>query len=584
MLVDDSLLVREGSGWAATTDLTEVPVPPTISGVLVARLDRLPHAERAAIERAAVEGKVFHRSSVEALWVDDSKAEVADALGGLLRKELIRPDRPVFADEEGYRFRHLLIRDAAYDSLPKQLRGKLHERHASWLQERIGIQAVKYDEIVGYHLEQAYGYRAELGQVDAETHAIGRRAAERLGAAGRRAFLRSDGPAGAKLLARAAAMLRPEDPLRVDLVPNVRVVQGLADLSWADRVLTDAIEASATSGDRALAAHALVQRGLLRLFSDPDVTPGELIGVSERAIAVFEELGDELGLARAWRLAGQAHYLNRQAAGCANASEQALLHARRSTDRFEEQEIIEWLVIALMLGPEPAPTALERCEQLLGEIDQTTLLAAEVLSVIAPLLAMLGRSADAEAAFERAKAIMTEQDEWIWIALFWHSFLHVWHGTERMGEPELRTAYETLKAIGEKSHFSSLAHALANVVLVQGRYDEAEILVAECEAASRSNDVHSQITSRTIRARIAAQRGAHDDAERLARAAIAFGADSDFLLARAEAHEGFAEILEVAGRHTEALEQLRAAADLYEQKGVLIPANALRARLAAASV
>ena len=89
---------------------------------------------------------------------------------------------------------------------------------------------------------------------------LGRRAAELLGAAGRRAFLRSDAPAGANLISRAVALLSPDDPLRVELVPNVRVAQGL-DLTWAERVLTEAVEAAATTGDRRLAAHALVQRG-----------------------------------------------------------------------------------------------------------------------------------------------------------------------------------------------------------------------------------------------------------------------------------------------------------------------------------
>jgi tetratricopeptide (TPR) repeat protein len=236
-------------------------------------------------------------------------------------------------------------------------------------------------------------------------------------------------------------------------------------------------------------------------------------------------------------------------------------------------------VIALMLGPERAASALARCEELLGGVEESSLMAAEILSVIAPLLAMVGRGAEAEAAFERAMSIMTDQDEWIWIALFWHSFLHVWHGTERLGEPEVRTAYDSLKAIGEKSHFSSVSHALANVVLAQGRYDEAEVLVAECEAASRPNDVHSQIASRTIRARIAARRGLYDDAERLGLEAIAFGEDSDFLLARAEAHEGLAEVLEHAGRLAEAVSELERAAALYDEKGNEVASKAVRARL-----
>src|SRR6266571_4526810 len=132
--------------------------------------------------------------------------------------------------------------------------------------------------------------------------------------------MRSDAPAGLNLVSRAVKLLPPEDPLRVELVPNLRVVQGLSlEMAWADRVLTEAVEAAATTGDRGLAARALVQRGLLRLFSEPDVTPEELIDTAERSIAVFEELRDALGQARAWRLKAQAHYLGRRAASCVDA-------------------------------------------------------------------------------------------------------------------------------------------------------------------------------------------------------------------------------------------------------------------------
>ena len=167
-----------------------------------------------------------------------------------------------------------------------------------------------YDEIVGYHLEQAYLYRAELGLVDDASRALARQAAERLGSAGHRAFVRGDVAAAVNLISRAVPLLPADDPSRVGLVPNVRVVQGLrGDLSWADRVLTEAVAAAVASGDRQVEAHALVQRGLLRLFTQPDVAAQELIGVAEHAIAVFDEFGDELGLARAWRLVAQAHYL-----------------------------------------------------------------------------------------------------------------------------------------------------------------------------------------------------------------------------------------------------------------------------------
>ena len=579
MLVDDGLLERRGSRWVATADLTTVPVPPTISGLLAARLDRLPHSEREAIERAAVEGKVFHRSSVEALSPASEDASVSAALGALVRKELIRRNRPDVPGEEAYRFRHLLIRDAAYDSVPKQLRADLHERHAAWLEEKVGAHTAEYDEIVGYHLEQAYHYRIELGPIDDAATRVGRRAAERLGAAGRRALLRSDAPAGTKLFARAVDMLAADDALRVELIPNVRAVQGLADLTWADRVLTEAIEAAATTGDRNRAAHALVQRGLLRLFSDAAVTPRELLGVSERTNAAFEETGDELGLARSWRLAAQAHYLDRQAARSAAASERALVHVRRAGDRFELREIVEWLVIALLLGPEPGREAIPRCESLLAEARDDLLLESQILSALAVLYAMQARADEADAALERGSRLMEDAGEQVWIASYWRSMVYVWRSDPDAAEQELRPAYDALKGIGERSHFTSLAHGLSDALYLQGRYDETELLTRECEEACRPNDVHSHILWRSIRAKVLARRGEYDAALRLAQESNALAAESDFLPARAGAMEDLSKVLYMAGRTDEARPVLAESVELFERKGNLLAAERARALL-----
>src|SRR5260221_14076000 len=137
----------------------EVTVPPTSKALLAARLDQLEPAERAVLERGSVEGQLFHSAAVAALASPPASAE--RQLVPLVRKELARPARPQLGAGDAYRFRHLLIRDAAYDALPKAVRADLHEKFAAWLEER-GADLVEADEIVGYHLEQAYRYRVEL--------------------------------------------------------------------------------------------------------------------------------------------------------------------------------------------------------------------------------------------------------------------------------------------------------------------------------------------------------------------------------------------------------------------------------------
>ncbi len=115
------------------------------------------------LERGSVEGKVFHRGAVRRSRPTSPRSPTR--LVALVRKELLRPDRTQLPGDDAYRFRHLLIRDAAYEALPKATRAELHERFADWLEEH-GADLVELDEILGYHLEQAHRYRAELGPAD----------------------------------------------------------------------------------------------------------------------------------------------------------------------------------------------------------------------------------------------------------------------------------------------------------------------------------------------------------------------------------------------------------------------------------
>ena len=580
MLVDDGSLVHEEGRWTAARDVSEVPVPPTIRALLAARLDQLDVTERRTIECAAVAGKVFQEPAVVELIDADPAGMVASSLAALVRKELIRPDPSSFGGRT-YRFRHLLIRDAAYDSIPKEARATLHARFGRWLEQAAGDRAIEYEEVIGYHLEQAYRYIAEVGAVDDTARALGRDAAERLGQAGRRAFVRSDAPAGVNLVSRAVTLLPPDDPLRVDFVPNVRVVQGLGiDMSWADHVLTEAVETAATTGDRLLAAQALVQRGLLRLFTTADVTPDELIDAADRSITVFEQFDDQLGLARAWRLKAQAHYLGRRGRACADASERALEHIRRFGSHFEEQEIVEWLVIALLLGPTHATEAAERCRRVLDGISGRPMLEATVLAALAPIEAMKGDLAEASSLLEQAREIMMV-GQWMWIAAFWECFILQWRGDSAAAEQELLPAYEALRELGEKSHFSSIAHALSTAVYAQGRYEEAEALTRECEEAASPNDVHSQILWRSVRAMTRARAGDSAAGESLAREAVSYALVSDFYPACIDAHLALAEVLELAGERDGAARALEEALRFCELKGNVYVAEQARTRLAA---
>jgi hypothetical protein len=183
----------------------DVVVPPTIQALLAARIDRLRPEERAVVERASVEGRLFHRGAVSELLPPTARAGIGTQLMSLVRKEFLRPDRSLFPGDDGFRFSHMLIRDAAYESMPKQLRAELHERYAQWLEQR--GSADEYDEILAYHLEQSYEARAALGQADSHAQTVAAKAGLLLAQAGRRALSRGDVRAAAGQLRRATALL-----------------------------------------------------------------------------------------------------------------------------------------------------------------------------------------------------------------------------------------------------------------------------------------------------------------------------------------------------------------------------------------
>jgi predicted ATPase len=527
------------------------------------------------LEHGAVEGEVFHRSAVQALTPQEPR--LTTRLTALVRRELIRPDQPQLARDDAFRFRHLLIRDAAYEATPKATRADLHERLAAWLEEQ-ATALVELDELLGYHLEQAYRYRAELGTIDEPARLLARRAAERLGAAAKRAFLRKDARAGSTFISRAVSLLPPDDPARVDLIPNVRPVQGMSgDLNWAHQVLGEAIAA----GDERTRAHALVQQAFLRLFTEPDVSPAELISVAERAIKVFEQLSDELGLGRAWRLIAGAHDLARRAGPSAEASEQALVHIRRAGDPLEEADSVEYLALALMVGPAPVPEAIRRCEALLEEVASKPALELMVTGFLANLLAMAGRLAEARELMEQGHRLRDERVARLWF--FPHEFglQTVLADDPASAERELRWGYEVQKRIGGTEYFSTIAALLARALYTQGRDEEAEQLTRECEQAARPNDVFSNILWRATRAQVLARRLEHRAAAELAREAVAFAAESDFLDAHRDALRDLAEVHRVAGRADDARSALEQALQLYEQKGNVVSAGKARALLEA---
>jgi class 3 adenylate cyclase/tetratricopeptide (TPR) repeat protein len=577
MLIDGGYL--DGDGDAAAPDLETVPVPASIQVLLASRLDQLSTGERRAIERGAVEGSVFHSGAVEALADDELRGQVEECLAALVRKELIAPHRASFAGVDGFRFRHVLIREAAYEAVPKRLRADLHERYAAWLDDVAGERLPELDEVLGYHLEQAYRHRLEVLRADDHGRAVALRAATRLASAGRRALGKGDAPAAVKLLERASELLSADPPSRLGVLPELGVALATnGELGRAEELLSEAAEAARRTGDRGTALRATIERANVRLISDPG-SATEIFAEIEASLPLLEELDDDRTLAAAWTLIGvrQGIWLGRFEYA-EHALGRALDYAVRAGDRRQQAEILRNLALAATWGPRTVRESIVRCREILALAAGDRLIEAYALRCIAVLEARLGDFDDARAEIGQARAIFDDigVSGYVQISLaFAVAEIELLAGNEHVSERELREALETLDRIGERGYRSSVAAFLAEALYRQDRLAEAEEIAIHAVEEAAPDDIWTQASARATRAKVLA-RGGDAAAESLAREAVDILRQTDGHDLRGEALLALAEVFELEGRPADALEAATAGLCLFEPEGNAVSADRAR--------
>jgi class 3 adenylate cyclase/tetratricopeptide (TPR) repeat protein len=549
----------------------EVVVPPTLQALLGARLDQLEAGERSVLERGAVEGEVFHRGAVQALAPEEP--QVTPRLAALVRKQLIRPDRPQLPGEDGFRFRHLLIRDAAYDALPKARRAELHERFAGWLGEH-GSALVELDEIVGYHLEQACRYRSELGLPVPDEQAA--QARTRLAAAALQARLVGDERAAASLFERAVALVPPSE---LDVVLESALIDSLFWSGRGEEALrraADLAEQAAGRGDRVGELVGRMKEGMLRVNIDPEGATERLATLAEDALPVFQAAGDDFALSVAYFALAWVADMRGQMGRGLEAHERSAEHARRSGF---PNEAIGWRATCRLLGPTPVSEALPWLEAQQERWGSSHALR----SVRAEALAMLGRFDEARKIVAEVRSQLADRGGGIQLGT---ATAHVSVGVELLaGDPAAAVELgeqgcRLLDELGEHSLLSTAAAMLAQAYYQLGRLGAADAWAGRAAELGASDDVSTQMLWRQVRAKVLASRRDQGEAERLAREAIAYGEKSDFLNFQGDAYADLAEVLMLAGRGAEAAKALKQALERYERKENLVMAERVRVRLA----
>ena len=576
------LFVEQMLAFASESGNGDITVPATIQALLAARLDQLAEDERAILVRGAVEGRLFHRGAVSGLLAEAERDGVPALLLALARKNFVRPDEALFSGDDAFRFVHTLVREAAYEAAPKELRAELHERFGTWLEERPLERLTELEEIIGYHLEQAHAFREALGE-PAEELAV--RAGERLAAAGQRAMNRGDAAAATKLLRRAHPLLPAGEPSTLELAHSLGMALFEAgELKEALTVLEGAEQEAGRRGDKRLETLIRLDRLGVDMVLDPNVDVDAMLAEARAAIEEFPT--DDAVLGVAWERVQNVEWFRGHLAASQAAATKVFEHAGKLGHLLRQADAEANMSATSYFGYTHIDDVIRNGERSLAWCREHGILSHEAMA-----LSALGALAMEQRRFEDARLL--REQAW---ARFQELGLPIMYAAHRGAIgclpglrnveldgliDRLRESYGILVAAGETGILSTIASNLAVALYEQGDYEEAERYSVISEQKGSPEDIATQVGWRAARAMILAQRGEPDEGEALARDGLALALDSEYFELTVEAYLSLGEVLRLAGRTEEAQEALEAALAIVDAKGFELSADGVRAKLAA---
>jgi class 3 adenylate cyclase len=571
MLIESGRVLQRDGRWVASGDLAALEVPPTLVGLISARLDRVRPEVKAVLQRASLVGRLFSSSALAAIGGEPAAPE--------LLREAVRRDLLVEADErapgEGrvHRFKHVLIRDVAYSTVPKAERARMHDRYARWLEATFGERKSEFGEIIAYHAEQAYLHAREVRAADAP--ALGQRALDLLFPVADRARERDDPHAALGLYRRAADIAEA-----VDASAAVRVrARGWATLC-ADWVLDPDpqrdrdLEALTVEAER-LGEHRvlfyLLRRRAHEGFNRHGVDGRPIVA---RLPTIARVMADEHGpdlVVDAFMAVGLHAYWNSDLTAAYAAYEEAVREGRRSQSRK--------LVSALStLGRELARREGRFTEAAACEREREALAPPEMSKSghagwnwqTAANRLFVGDFDEAARAAERCLGFARES------ALPWDIAFAVWMvgeialargSSERQELERVRSGLEEGAEIALRYHargqIPELSSRAARACIRMGDLGAARRHVATAKAALMERDLESQCTVATAEAELASAEGDRETAERVMRETIAKLDGSGFGWDLAVLRLKYGELLAGWGRVDDAKRELARAREFF---------------------
>jgi tetratricopeptide (TPR) repeat protein len=544
MLIDQGVVVQREGRWVATGDAHLVAVPETVEAIIRARLDTLPRPERALLQVASVVGRTFERSAVAVLVGDGDPVDLL--LEEAVLRDLVTEE---VEPEPSYRFKHILIRDVAYASLPKARRADLHARVAAWLLDWGAGRADEVTDIRAYHLEQSVLLQAELdGRVD-ETRR--KEAIEALAASADRALGREDFLAAESFATRALDLPGATSPPSLDLRWRlIEAVRGRRDIVRTGE-LADALAADARAAGRpemeGRALYAGIEAIWLGVGQGTELVRQRL----DRSVELLTAAGDVRHLFEAefWR--GFIGWWLGDLAAASERWQRAEAIARELGDRGREGLVVARLAAAARNSGD-VRRALELHERSLA-------LAAQGRSRYALAHATVGY-ANTVAIVSSVPRALERIDE----ALRLYEDLGDREGigeanwaigqyANLTGEPEKAIAplqraialYEEIRHVG---FLPEVERELAEALLALGNVEEAESHALRAREVVAPDDWSTVASTSMVLGRVRAVQGRDGEAEGLLREAVSITAGTDYLANQAESAVHLAVFLLSRGR------------------------------------
>jgi class 3 adenylate cyclase/tetratricopeptide (TPR) repeat protein len=539
------LFVEETMRMLAEEGIQSVDrIPDTLQALIAARIDRLPPSAKALMQRAAVIGRIFWEDAV--LRLSPELDSVEEPLDDLLLRDFVLPEpRSSIRAETAYRFKHVLIREVAYSGLSKAARAEYHAVFAEWLRERAGDELL---EIRAYHLDHAAKLTAELnGSVPEE---LQHEAAEALTEAGLRAFAREANRTARHLFVRSVEL---EPTLRRRYLA-ARAADRLSDLPAVAREMEEVLAAAIGEGDRWTQGRALVTLAEAVLLRGADVEAAEQM--IDEALEVFEP-DDLTGRFRALRASASIAWARGDLAKEEQMMLEGLQLAREAGRKDFESEASDELA-SVYLSRLELDRAAPFVEQaiLLAEQSGSAEARGRALRFAGQLHLQRGELEDAAAALEGAREHLSEAGA-AWVlgrTLNFAAWVAREQGDLTRAERIFRESIRVLAPLEDRATICESQRGLAELLLAEGRVDEAERFALAARETVGPHDVTSLATTAMSLGLVRAAQGRDDEAEELLREAYDTISTTLHRSGQRETLAALAQFLRDRGRDDEAAE------------------------------